>query len=150
MEGRKNTGNPRGKNRFRTCGGGDRKMGERTPQVNPYVREITWEQWLSERKEELSRLMGQLQEMSNRPQTTIWDIGVILREKAFLETIIDALWKDVRKLKQDNGKLTKTLEEKDKQITDVLDKIGNWIKHYQPLLDEMDKEKKQLGKVKKK
>jgi chromosome segregation ATPase len=128
-------------------------MDERPPEkVAPQVlyREILWEDWLSERKEELARLQGQLQALPNRPTTIDWDINPMARERELLQTIIDPLWKDVRKLKGENEALKKALEKRDTDITDILVKTKNWIDHYQPLLDEMEKEKKQLKKVRNK
>jgi len=124
-------------------------MGERTPEKVIY-REVWWEDWLAKERDRFSQLLGQLKALQTRPQTKEWDEQFIQWQKTFLETWVNSLWLDVRKLKQDNEKLGKTLEERDKQITDILTKTQKWIEHYQPLLDEIDKEKKQLGKVKKK
>ena len=127
-------------------------MDERPPEkvtTQIVIREIFWEDWLSERKEELAKLQGQLSALPNRPTSIDWDANPMVRERELLQTIIDPLWKDVRKLKSENEALKKSLEERDKQITDILSKTGTWIKHYQPLLDELDKQRKLLGKVKK-
>jgi hypothetical protein len=128
-------------------------MDERPPEkVAPQVqyREILWEDWLSERKEELARLQGQLQTLPNRPTTIDWDNNPIARERELLQTIIDPLWKDVRKLKVENEALKKTLVERDAQITDALERLDKWMKYYTPILKTLDVEKKQLGKVSKK
>ncbi len=127
-------------------------MGERTPEkvIEKVVyREIWWEDWLAQERDRFSQWLGALKVLETRPQTKEWDVQFILWQKTFLETIVNTLWLDVRKLKADNEKLKNSLEERDKQITDILTKTQEWIKHYQPLLDEIDKQEKQFKKVKK-
>jgi hypothetical protein len=128
-------------------------MDERPPEkiiIHETIQTILWEDWLSQRKEELARLQGQLCALPNRPTTIDWDINPMARERELLQTIIDPLWKDVRKLKEDNKQLRDVLEKRDKDITEFLVKTQDWMKHYKPLLDKIDEEQKQLKKVIKK
>jgi D-mannonate dehydratase len=116
-------------------------MDERTPEVNHFVREITFEDWLSEQKEELSRVTGILEALTERPSDKSWDMEPIKRQKALLDEVIKPLWIKVRKLQKDNENLQKSIEERDAQITDILVKTQQWMKHYQGLLDEIEKER---------
>jgi hypothetical protein len=125
-------------------------MDEGTQKINLNIREVLFEDWLTERKETLSQLVGKLSVLQTRPTDTSWDVEVLNREKTLLDEIIKPLWLTVRKLKEENEKLRQTLEARDKEITDILDKTGNWIKHYQPILNKLEKEDQQLIKVKKK
>jgi len=77
-------------------------------------------------------------------------------DKYILEQIRDSLdamnivWQDIEELFKRDNELIKRLEKRDNDITDVLVKVQDWMKKYQPILDAMDEEYDVLEKVKKK
>jgi hypothetical protein len=119
-------------------------MDERTQETNSDVKEVTWEQWLAKQRDELSLLLGKLAVLSTRPTNKDWDETIIIWQKTLLETIIDPLWKSMRQLKEDNKQLRDTLEKREAEITDVLEKMGNWQKDFQLRLEKLERVQRKL------
>jgi len=70
--------------------------------------------------------------------------------KQHIELVMPYEWED--KLSTFEKKLTNIhnrLDKRDKDITDILGKINNWMQYYGAVLDEIKKEQKQLKKVRK-
>jgi hypothetical protein len=124
-------------------------MDERTPEKVIY-QEVPWDEWHSDEKAKLSTLLGVLQALPTRSQDKDWDRKIIQWQIDLLQIVISPLWKDVRKLKDENKKIQDLLEKRDAEVTDILAKIQNWMKQYQPILERIEKEDKLLKKVNKK
>lgn len=75
-----------------------------------------------------------------------WHKYLLEKLKDFLD-IIDVAMQEINGLTKRNDELTKRLEKRDDEITDVLVTIQNWMKKYQPILDKMGEENDLLGKV---
>ena len=125
----------------------------------------TFPEWLKERKDFTSdnraRALAFFDTAIRPEDKSRWDWFKCIFDE--LNSIYSALgWVDdyringekgiSKKVKENEDKLSelqKSIESRDKEITDILVKIRGWIDEYQPILDKAKKEYKQLGKMKK-
>jgi len=110
---------------------------------------VKWEEWYRIRRDALTENMGQITAFRVRQTNPEWDKYILQQLRDFLDAI-DFMWRDIEELFKRDSELIKRLEKQDNDITDVLVKIQDWMKKYQPILDTMDEEYDVLGKVKKK
>jgi hypothetical protein len=71
----------------------------------------------------------------------------IFEELRDLQDITNILWETKERLTKQNEELSKRLDKRDNDIADSLIHIQEWIKQYQPTLDEMKTEKEMLDKA---
>ena len=93
--------------------------------------------------------MGKITAFPYRQTRPEWDKYILQELRNFLDAM-DIAWQDIGKLYKRNNELIKRLEKRDNDITDVLVKVQDWMKKYQPILDTMDEDYDVLEKVKKK
>ena len=110
---------------------------------------VKWEEWYKIRRDELTENIGKISAFSVRGSNSEWDTYILQQLRSFLDAI-DMAWRDIGELFKRNNELIKRLEKRDNDITDVLVRVQDWMKKYQPILDAMDEEYDVLGKVKKK
>lgn len=126
-------------------------MGERAQEERK--QPVTWEEWYKDQRDTLTTTLGQLLALSKRPQNKEWDTVIFGSQRELLD-LIDILWRAVRDqdekikiLEESNQVLEEILNKRNDDITNVLTRIQEWMKIYQPTLDEAKKDYESLGKV---
>jgi predicted nucleic acid-binding protein len=108
---------------------------------------MKWEEWYRERRDTITENMGKITAFTVRQSRPEWDTYILQQIRDVLDAM-NVIYHDTEKLFEQNNEIIKRLEKRDSDITDVLSKIQDWMKKYQPILDTMDDEYDILGKVK--
>jgi predicted nucleic acid-binding Zn-ribbon protein len=105
-----------------------------------------WVEFYKDRRDLLTENIGKITAYQARQTSPKWDIYILEQIRDMLD-IIDFLMQEKQKLSEEIETLTKRIEKRDNDITDILIKIQDWMKKYQPILDKIGEECEMLDKV---
>jgi peptidoglycan hydrolase CwlO-like protein len=108
-----------------------------------------WEEAYQTRRDLLTLNIGKASAFTTATSDAKWDKYILENIRDLLD-LIDILWRKIDDLFKEKDEINKRLEKRDNDVTDVLARIQDWTKKYQPLLDKLDEEYNILGKVEKK
>ncbi len=106
-----------------------------------------WAEVYRTMRDALTTNIGKVSVFTTATSDAKWDKYILEQIRALLD-LMDTVWKDIDELYKREKEITTRLEKRDNDIADVLAKIQDWEKKYQPSLDKLDEEYNVLGKVK--